>query len=461
MKLTYRIRLKRSAADAFAWHERPGAFERFAPPWVRTEVLHRSGGIRNGGRLTMVQYLGPLPLRWEIEHVDFIPGRQFCDVARRSPFRRWRHVHRVESIGPDACEWIDEVDFAFWGGRLARGVLGGTTRSELDRLFAYRQARLKADLEAMPQAVTGRIVVAGASGLVGSALTALLSTRGYEVVRLVRRPAHASDERFWDPARPETLGDVLSGAAALVSLGGAGIADRRWSIARKAELRSSRLEGTRALVEGLRRASRPPSVFLSASAIGIYGVNTNRSVDETSARGDGFLAELTQDWEQEAALAESAGVRPILLRTGIVLSPRGGALARMLPIFRCGLGGPIGRGERGMSWISLEDEIAAIASLLSRPDARGAYNLVAPNPVSGAEFARELGRALHRPAFMPVPVPVLRAAFGEMATETILASQWVRPARLLHEGFVFQHASLGDALRDMLGTNKASSQLES
>ena len=461
MKLTYRIRLERSAAEAFAWHERPGAFERFAPPWVRTEVLHRSGGIRNGGRLGMVQFLGPLPLRWEIEHVDFIPGRQFCDVARRSPFRRWRHVHRVEPLGAQACEWIDELDFSFWGGRLAHGLLGGTTRSELDRLFAYRYARLKADLEAMPRAVTGRVVLAGASGLVGSALAALLSTRGYDVLRLVRRPAHASDERSWDPQRPETLGDVLSGAAALINLGGAGIADRRWSRERKAELRSSRVDGTRALVEGLRRTPRPPAVFLSASAIGIYGTITNGFVDETGARGEGFLADLTDEWEREAARAEEVGVRSVFLRTGIVLSPRGGALARMLPVFRFGLGGPIGLGKRGMSWISLEDEIAAIASLLSRPDARGAYNLVAPNPVSGAEFARELGRVLRRPAVMPVPVPALRAAFGEMAAETVLASQWVKPTRLLNEGFVFQHPSLGDALRDMLGTNKVKSQIDS
>lgn len=459
MRLTYTIRLPRSAADAFAWHERPGAFERFAPPWVRTEVLHRSGGIRDGGRLEMVQYVGPVPLRWSIEHVDFIPGRQFCDVARRSPFRTWRHVHRVEPLGPDRCEWIDELDFSFWGGGVARALLGRTTRSELDRLFAYRHARLKADLETMPPVVAGRVVLAGASGLVGSALAALLSTRGYEVVRLVRRPARTDDERFWDPKRPESLGDVLSGARALVSLGGAGIADRRWSTARKAELRASRVDGTRALVDAMRSTSQPPPVFLSASAIGIYGTRTDRGVDEAGVAGEGFLAELTGEWEREAARIEAVGVRPVLLRTGIVLSPRGGALARMLPIFRAGLGGPIGRGRRGMSWISLEDEIAAIAYLLARPGARGPYNLVAPHPVNGADFARELGRALRRPAVLPVPVAALRAAFGEMADETLLASQWVQPRRLLEDGFVFQHPSLGDALRDMLGRNQAVSQL--
>lgn len=455
MNLTYRVQIERSAEEAFAWHERPGAFERFAPPWVRTDVLHRSGGIRDGGRLAMVQHLGPLRLRWDIEHVDFIPGRQFCDEARRSPFRSWRHVHRVEPRGPGACEWIDEITFSLPGGRVAEALLGGQVRSEMERLFAYRHARLKADLEAVPQAASGRVVLAGASGLVGTALAALLSTRGYEVVRLVRRAPRAPDERSWDPATPGDLADALSGAVALVNLGGAGIADQRWSAARKTELRASRLQGTQALVAALRRASSPPPVFLSASAIGLYGVDPKRDVDETGAIGEGFLAELTRDWEREAMRADEAGVRTVLLRTGIVLSPRGGALGRLLPIFRVGLGGPIGRGRRWMSWISLEDEIGAIAHLLARPGARGAYNLVAPEPVTGTDFARELGRVLGRPALLPVPVPALRAVFGQMADETLLASQRVRPARLLADGYTFQHPGLAAALRDLLGVNRA------
>lgn len=461
MNLTYRVRIECPAAEAFAWHERPGAFERFAPPWVRTEVRHRSGGIRDGGRLEMVQHLGPLRLRWDIVHVDFIPGRQFCDEARKSPFRSWRHVHRVEPRGPAACEWIDEIAFTLPGGRAAQALLGAHIRGEMERLFAYRHARLKADLEASPRAASGRVVLAGASGLVGSALAALLSTRGYEVVRLVRRAPRTGDERFWDPAVGGDLADVLAGARALVSLGGAGIAERRWSAARKEELRTSRLQGTRALVSALRRTSSPPPVFLSASAIGLYGTHPAGEIDETGAVGPGFLAELTRDWEREAAAAEEAGVRAVLLRTGIVLSPRGGALERLLPIFRLGLGGPIGRGRRWMSWISLEDEIGAIAHLLARPGARGAYNLVAPGPVTGSDFARELGRALGRPALLPVPVPALRAAFGQMADETLLASQRVQPARLLAEGYVFQHPGLAGALRDMLGVNRAPSHLDS
>lgn len=457
MKLTYRIPLRCSAATAFAWHERVGAFVRFAPPWVRTEVRHRSGGIREGGRLEMVQYVGPVPLHWHVRHEDFIPDRQFCDVATRSPFRAWRHVHRVESRGETACEWIDEIECALWGGSLAQTLLAGRVRRELDRLFAYRHARLQADLERAAGGASGRMVLAGSSGLVGSALAALLSTQGYDVVRLVRRAPRAPDERFWDPRRSETLDAVLSGARAVVNLGGAGIADRRWSESRKDELRASRLVGTRALVQAMHRIADRPATFLSASAIGLYGTHPVGLVDEGAGAGRGFLAELTREWEQEAVAAESAGVRTVLLRTGIVLSPRGGALARLLPLFRCGLGGPIGDGTRGMSWISLEDEIAAIAHLLRRSDARGAYNLVAPHPVSSADFARALGRTLGRPAFLPVPVAALRAVFGVMAEETLLASQWVRPTRLLESGFSFQHPTLPEALRDLLGVNRASS----
>lgn len=458
MKLTYRISLHCPAAAAFAWHERAGAFERFSPPWVRTEVRHRSGGIRDGGRLEMVQYLGPVPLHWHVRHEDFIAQRQFCDVATRSPFRAWRHVHRVEPRGDAACEWIDEIECTLWGGSLAQTLLAGRVRRELDRLFAYRYARLQADLERSVAGASGRVVLAGSSGLVGSALAALLSTQGYDVIRLVRRPPGAPDERFWDARKGETLDAVLSGARAVVSLGGAGIADRRWSESRKAELRASRLEGTRALVEAMRRVADRPSVFLSASAIGLYGTHPVGLVDEGSGAGPGFLAELTQEWEQSARAAESAGVRTVLLRTGIVLSPRGGALARLLPLFRCGLGGPIGDGLRGMSWISLEDEIAAVAHLLARSDAQGPYNLVAPHPVTSADFARVLGRTLGRPAVLPVPVAALRIAFGAMAEETLLASQWVRPTRLLEAGFSFQHPTLPEALRDLLGVNRAASE---
>ncbi|WP_169945544.1 TIGR01777 family oxidoreductase [Microbispora sp. H11081] len=293
-------------------------------------------------------------------------------------------------------------------------------------------------------------VVTGSSGLLGTALADALRADGHEVRRLVRRPPSGPDERFWDPANGVLDPGALEGADAVVHLAGAGIGDRRWSEAYKRELVDSRVSGTRTLAEALARAERGPRVLLSSSAIGFYGDTGDRAVDESAPSGTGFLAGLVREWEAATAPAAEAGLRVSLMRSGVVLSGRGGALARMLPLFKMGAGAVLGDGRQYVSWISLPDWVDAARFLLAH-DLDGPVNLTAPEPVTNAEYTAALAKALRRPT-MPVPAPrfALRLALGEFAEEALLAGQRVLPRRLLDAGHRFAHPTIGEALSAVL-----------
>lgn len=296
------------------------------------------------------------------------------------------------------------------------------------------------------------IIVTGSSGLLGSALVRALRAEGTRVVSLVRRAPQSPDESFWNPARGLLDPAVLRGAAAVVHLAGAGIGDRRWNDDVKREVVRSRVEGTRTLVRALTESASRPPALLSASAIGFYGDTGDREVDETSPPGEGFLArDVVVPWEAETVPAEEAGMRVARLRTGLVLSADGGMLPRILPIFKLGLGAPLGSGRQYWSWISIDDWVLAVQRVLEDPDISGPVNLTAPEPVTNAEFTRELGRAVHRPV-MPLAVPgfVLRTAIGGFAEEGVLTGQRVLPRRLLEAGHTFRHMRLGDALAAVL-----------
>lgn len=293
------------------------------------------------------------------------------------------------------------------------------------------------------------ILISGASGLIGSALAPALSMAGHRVLSLVRHRPTNPDERRWDPAA-ESLGpEVLDGVDAVIHLAAESIA-RRWTRARMARIRQSRSAGTRLLAEAVARSSQPPSVFLCASAIGYYGDRPGEILDETSAPGTDFLAEVCQQWEAACEPARGRDVRVANLRFGIVLSSRGGALGQMLRPIRLGLGGRLGSGRQIMSWIALDDVVAAVQHLLGCEELSGPVNLVSPNPVSNREFTRTLGRVLHRPAVLPAPGFALRLALGKMAKPLLLTDQQVVPARLQQAAFHFEHPDLEPTLRDIL-----------
>ncbi len=455
---TRSIRIARPAAEVFAWHERPGAFERLAPPWQKLQLISRSGGIRDGATVSLRTKIGPLWVRWDVEHRDYIEGVQFRDVQRRGPFAHWEHLHRVEPVEDGrACVLTDAITYQLPFGALGRWFGGALARRELSRLFDYRHALTRADIEGAARYIAVRpmtFLVAGSSGLVGRALTAFLQTQGHTVLRLVRRATRTADEVFWNPSTGEMPAQALRGVDVVVNLAGENIAEGRWTEERKTVLRSSRIDSTRTLVKAMAAIKSErlrPFVFISASATGFYGSRGDEQLDEESAAGGGFLAGVCADWEREAVVAEELGVRVVRLRTGVVLTPAGGALAKLLPVFAAGLGGPLGCGKRWMSWISLEDLVGAIYHAVLDWRCYGPVNAVAPQPVTNAEFTATLARVLHRPAVLPVPPCALRLALGEMADETLLSSARVYPGRLQEAGYRFRHENVEAALRSSLG----------
>lgn len=456
---TRSVRIERPASEVFAWHERPGAFERLTPPWRTVSVVARDGGgIRDGARVSVVTKIGPVTTRWDIEHRDFVEGVQFRDVQVSGPFAQWEHLHRVEPVeGGRACVLTDTITYRLPFGVLGRMAGGAFARRELERLFTYRHALTRADLEGAGRYIAVRrmtFLVAGASGLIGTALTAFLQTQGHTVLKLVRRATRGADEVFWDPTKGALDPQALRGVDVVVNLSGASVADGRWSAEEKAEILRSRVEATRTLVAAIGAVKSErlrPFLLISASGTGAYGDRGGEELDETAERGAGFLADVCAAWENEAKKAEELGLRVVRMRTGVVLTPKGGALAKLAPLFKAGLGGRLGSGRMWMSWISLEDMVGALYHAVLDRRCDGAVNLVAPRAVTNAEFTRTLARVLRRPAVLPVPTRVLKAVFGEMADETLLASARVVPAKLEEAGYVYRHETLEDALRAGLG----------
>ena len=293
-----------------------------------------------------------------------------------------------------------------------------------------------------------RVLVTGASGLLGRALVPTLKARGYEIVRLVRGRVTGDDQIHWDPSRslaPETV----SGFDAVIHLAGESVIGR-WTAAKKTKIRDSRVTGTRTLAQALARATKRPRVFVAASAIGYYGDRADEVLNEKSAPGAGFLADVCREWEAAGQPAVDAGIRTAHIRTGIVLSAEGGALHKMLPPFRMGVGGKVGSGHQWMSWIHIHDWTGAVHHILKNDLLQGAVNMVAPRPVQNTEFTETLASVLSRPAIFPVPALAIKALFGQMGEEVLLASQRVEPARLVTSGYPFQCSDLRKALEALL-----------
>lgn len=292
-----------------------------------------------------------------------------------------------------------------------------------------------------------KIVVAGGTGFLGQPLVRTLLDRGDDVSVLTRHPSSVRAGRplVWDGRSQGAWSDEAESAGAVINLAGENIADGRWTDERKRRLTDSRLSATSALVEAMRRSPANARVLVNASAVGYYGTARDQELDESSQRGNGFLAGLVDQWEAAAREAEPVA-RVVMLRFGVILAGDGGALRKMMLPFRFGAGGPIGDGQQWMSWIDREDVIRMILWAIDREDVRGAFNATSPNPVRNRDFARELGRAMHRPSFMPTPAFALRAAFGEMADEVLIGGQRVLPARAMKEGFTFARPTLAESL---------------
>lgn len=454
-------RIDAARNDLAAWHWRPGAFQRLSPPWESAEVLREPEAIKNGERAEIsVRLLVPIRARWIAEHDNCRPGQGFIDYQIKGPFAAWKHEHRFHDVGPGQSELEDEVAYRLPLNPLGKWIAGRWVGRKLERTFAYRHHVTKMDLERLagelmaPEPLT--ILVTGATGMIGRALETTLKMRGHRVRQVTRRPRRAGDVR-WDPSSGELELTDDDPVEAVVHLAGENIAGGRWTQRRKERILESRREGTRLLCQRLASLHRPPRVLVSVSGVNYYELGSEEAQDESADSGESFLAEVCRAWEGETVAAESAGIRVARLRLGMVLSPAGGALGKMLLPFRLGLAGRLGSGRQGMPWIALDDVVDLMHRAIVDPRYEGAINAVAPEAVSNAEFTRTLGRVMGCSTCVPVPAFLLRTVLGrELANEVLLGDLKVRPGRLESLGYPFRYPRLKEALAVMLGKSESS-----
>jgi len=448
-------RIEVPVKELFNWHNRPLAFERLTPPWEKIKVVEQKGGIQDGGRVVLEMKQGPFRRRWVAVHGDYVEGSQFVDEQVQGPFAKWVHTHQMLPDTDATSLLKDHIEYRAPLGFLGSLVAGGYIRKKLEKTFSFRHARTQNDLKRYhPYAAQPplRIAVTGASGLIGHALTTFLSCAGNQVQTLVRRPPKLeSQEIFWDPTHRELDKASMESLDAVIHLAGENIGGGRWTSARKELILKSRVEGTRFLCETLASLKHPPKVLVCSSAIGFYGNRGEEVLTEQSPAGQGFLTEVCQAWEAAAEPARKAGIRVVNVRTGIVLSPLGGALAKMLPSFQMGVGGVIGTGNQWMSWISLEDLVGVFHYLIHAEGVSGPVNAVAPHAVTNREFTQILGQVLGRPTVFPLPGFMVKTLFGEMGNALLLEGQRVKPAQLESSGFSFLYPELAPALCWELG----------
>ncbi|HET8993037.1 MAG TPA: TIGR01777 family oxidoreductase [Rhodococcus sp. (in: high G+C Gram-positive bacteria)] len=448
MGIEYSSVVEATRDDVFDWHARRGAIHRLLPPWQPMSVVSEADSLADGRAVLGL----PGGLRWIADHQPdaYDPPSRFVDALGHDGvmslpaglIRSWRHDHRFEEVDRHRTRVTDLVDTPI-------------PERLLLQTFRYRHRQLADDLashrwshEQGVRPVT--VAISGASGLIGTALTAFLSTGGYRVIRLVRRPAHGEDERRWDPVSPAP--DLFEGVDAVVHLAGASIAGR-FTESHKAAIRDSRIGPTRRLAECAAGTANGPATFVCASAIGLYGYNRgDEPLDENSSGGGGFLTDVVTEWEAATAPASEGGLRVVNVRTGVVQTPRGGTLQLMRPLFAAGLGGRLGSGRQWLSWIDLDDLLDVYHRALYDPALSGPVNAVAPDPVRNDEYTRVLAGVLRRPAVLPVPGFGPKLLLGEQgARELATADQYVVPRRLLDAGHTFRRASLEDCLRHQLG----------
>lgn len=437
----------------FDWHTRPGALERLLPPWEDVRIVAREGTIDDRGTVTIRARRGPLKADLRLRHTACERPRFFRDEQVSGPLASWVHDHEFEDRGDGATLVRNRIEWKPPLGSAASIFTRGVIESELRRFFAFSGRRITQDMTR--HAAYGppplRVAVTGASGFVGSALCDFLTTGGHEVSPIVRRkPRRERGEIFWDPMERRIEGQRLEGVDAIVHLAGESLSKGRWNPPKKKAIWQSRIVGTRLIVAAMSRLRRPPPVFVSSSAIGYYGNRGAERLTENSRPGKGFLSDLCREWESEAAKARP-GVRVVQLRTGLVLSPAGGALGTMLLPFKMGVGGRLGTGRQYVSWIDHDDLVALIFHAITTPSLRGPVNATAPHPVPNATFTTILGRALRRPTLLPVPSLAVKGIFGEMGTALLLEGARVIPDAAARSGFRFDFEGLDESLAYQLG----------
>jgi len=450
--------------EIWNWYNSDGAFRRIMPEWEGIQPMN-AGRLVDGDETVFKVKLGPFRQKWVARHHSVVSGESFADRMIKGPFGAWNHNHEFQTEPNGVTSVIDNVEYKLPLHILTGWSAGFTVLPRMKQMFEFRSVRVANDLkqiQATADLPRQRILVSGSTGMIGLQLCAFLEAAGHDVHRLLRSstklPTDVDSTKIvrWNDVSGEILEGNMNGFDSIIHLAGAGIGDKRWSKKRLKLIRDSRIIPTQNLAKIVSTLDQPPKKILCSSAIGFYGNRGTEVLDESSTTGSDFLADLCAEWENASDVAKDAGINVIHLRTGIVMSPLGGALAKLLLPAKMGAGGPVGGGKQMQSWISLDDEIYAIHHLMMKEDSTGPYNLTAPNPVSQKKFAKTLGKVLRRPAFAPLPGFVIKLLFGQMGKKLVLEGQDVRPKRLLESGFEFTHSELETCLRSCLGKMKLS-----
>ncbi|WP_404305042.1 TIGR01777 family oxidoreductase [Neorhodopirellula lusitana] len=472
-QFTASVDLPVSIEQAFAYHERPGCLNRLIPPWESVRLEHSDNSLQPGSRVVLKTSIAGVPVRWHARHTVYEPPHLFADIQDSGPFAYWHHRHRFESLGEPSSEdqtqsrLTDDVQYQLPGGVLGKKFGSGFANSKLQSMFAYRHRVTRDDLTLIAKYPTKPlcIAVSGATGLVGSSLCDLFRLLGHRVMSITRGSPKQPDGS--NAAASKDSQDTIAAWSddaefskfnqvdVIVHLAGKPIAGERWTESAKREMRDSRVIKTRELCQRLAKLDTPPDTLICASATGFYGDRGDEILNETSAHGDDFLASVGEQWEDACTSAQDAGIRVVNTRFGIVLSPQGGALQKMLLPAKW-MGGKLGSGDQYWSWIGLDDVLGGIVHAIHTTELSGPVNFVSPTPIKNRDFASTLGRVIGRPALFPAPAIAMRLALGEMADALLLASTRVVPDRLLSTGYQFRFTSLDELLRYNLGKAKLS-----
>jgi hypothetical protein len=437
---------------AFKWHERPGAIERLTPSWERIRLITKTGGIQTGNQTLFKVKAGPFWLNWHAHHMRYVKNKMFQDIQRKGPFLFWEHSHNFEPDGNQACHLEDHIRFRLPLSPFSDVIVLPSVKNRLNQMFEYRHTITQNDMELLskrPEKLN--IVMTGSNGVLGAALLPFLTTQGHSVIRMVRKTPRRADEAYWSPEYQKIDSRPLKKANVVIHLAGENIGKGRWTKTKKNRIIKSRTQGTSLLALTLSKMKSPPETLICASAIGYYGNQDDRILTEDETWGNDFISDVCHQWEEAAEAAVARGIRVVFLRIGVVLTPRGGALERLLPAFRSGFGMTFGEGNQFLSWISVDDFIGAVNHVLFCKQLHGPVNLTAPQPVRNLDFSKSLARSLNRPSSIHLPNWMIKRLFGQMGNEVLLSGNCVIPQKLMATGYQFYHPTLESALTHLLG----------
>jgi len=446
-----KILLKSDKKEVFAFHERPGALKRLSPPWQKIDVIRHKRGIDKGASVKMHLY-DPFKITWKAKHTEFIKNEFFEDIQTFGPFAFWKHQHIFEDLNKNLCSMTDRIEFKLYFHELVYPASEKILLNKLNKIFHYRHKILQRDLIINSRFKDKKtILISGASGVIGRLLIPKLTTAGHEVRTLVRRYPENETEFYWNPYKKIIDPAAFDNTDAVINLSGENIGVGKWTKQKKNKIIKSRKDTASLLAETINSLENPPELFISASATGFYGDRGDERINENSVAGDLFISDVCRTWEDSALLCNNSKTRVVILRTGVVLTPEGGALPLLLKGFYTGTAGIVGSGNQYVSWISAEDFINSLYRIIFDTNISGTVNSCSENPVKFKELIKDISKTIGLPAYLKIPEKAVKLLTGQRGYETVLCGAKVMPDKLLANNYKFIHNRPKDALKEMLG----------